>query len=306
MHLSCNKSPYILILFCVINSNLRLVITHITFYFATNFMTHSIIGGPMTVESIDYEITKNQNNIAIHTAALKKIPKLPDGKIVCTRNGKYVRAFLSNKGLLTYIKRKDRHIACGLASKMFHELRIKELTSQNLQFIKMRDELEKHGGSEALLAPDSAYMPYILGNLKNNDSSNWQSANFEHNPNHLDALKHKTKAGHLVRSKSEQFIANTLFENNIPYRYECALTLNGYTFYPDFTILCPRSGNVIYWEHFGMVDNPEYMRKTIDKISLFTTCGYNPNESLLMTFESGSSPLDPDDVYHMVRKIKNM
>ena len=41
--------------------------------------------------------------------------------------------------------------------------------------------------------------------------------------------------------------SNQLF--NIPFRYECALTLGNTTVYPDFTIMHPNTGELIYREH---------------------------------------------------------
>ena len=41
-----------------------------------------------------------------------------------------------------------------------------------------------------------------------------------------------------VRSKSEKIIADMLYHKNIPYKYECPVTLKGSgTIYPDFTCL---------------------------------------------------------------------
>ena len=45
------------------------------------------------------------------------------------------------------------------------------------------------------------------------------------NPSHPENLIHKTMQGHLVRSKSEVIIANTLYMNQIPYRYENQLEI---------------------------------------------------------------------------------
>ena len=53
-----------------------------------------------------------------------------------------------------------------------------------------------------------------------------------------DAAELFTYRGERVRSKSELIIANILFRNSIPYRYECPIELDGSgTVYPDFTVL---------------------------------------------------------------------
>ena len=59
-----------------------------------------------------------------------------------------------------------------------------------------------------------------------------------------------------VRSKSEAFIASSLSDKGIPFRYECAAKIAGTVIYPDFTIRHPLSGKLCLWEHFGLIDRP--------------------------------------------------
>ena len=60
-----------------------------------------------------------------------------------------------------------------------------------------------------------------------------------------------------MRSKSEAMIAMSLYVQKIPYRYECELKLGSITLFPDFTIRHPETGEIFYWEHFGMMDKPD-------------------------------------------------
>ncbi len=75
-----------------------------------------------------------------------------------------------------------------------------------------------------------------------------------------EGLIHRTKRGDLVRSKSEVIIANELLAQGIDrYEYEAPLTLlDGKTWYPDFTILDDDTGARYYWEHLGLLHNPDY------------------------------------------------
>ena len=43
--------------------------------------------------------------------------------------------------------------------------------------------------------------------------------------------------------------------------------------YPDFTFLSPKTGEEIYWEHDGRMDDPEYARKAIKKIETYEKNG---------------------------------
>ena len=77
-----------------------------------------------------------------------------------------------------------------------------------------------------------------------------------------DGLIHRTESGDLVRSKSEVIIADKLFARGVDYAYEQPLTLpNGRTRYPDFTIVDPARGMTFYWEHLGLLDDPEYQSR---------------------------------------------
>ena len=81
---------------------------------------------------------------------------------------------------------------------------------------------------------------------------------FDRNEMYPDGLIHRTLGGKIVRSKSEMIIAGILEANDVPFRYEAALNLGNHTYYPDFTILTPGRGELLFWEHFGMMSDEEY------------------------------------------------
>lgn len=67
-----------------------------------------------------------------------------------------------------------------------------------------------------------------------------------------------------VRSKSEKILTDLFFSKNIFYKYECPLHLaDNLVFYPDFTFFLPQENREIYWEHFGLMDSPDYAINTI-------------------------------------------
>ena len=72
---------------------------------------------------------------------------------------------------------------------------------------------------------------------------------------------HKTLLSELVASKSELLIANRLAELHVPYHYELKLVVaDGSIRRPDFTVPIETSDgpDVRYWEHWGMLGNPDY------------------------------------------------
>lgn len=106
-----------------------------------------------------------------------------------------------------------------------------------------------------------------------------------------------------VRSKSERIIANYLESLNIPYKYECPLDLNGFgRVYPDFTFLSRKTGNVIYWEHEGMMGLPEYSKNAVKKINCYEKNGIFPGKNLILTFETEDTTIDQNLIKIIVER----
>ena len=101
-----------------------------------------------------------------------------------------------------------------------------------------------------------------------------------------------TDNGETVRSKSEFIIANKLHAAGIPYRYECRLCLGSRVVYPDFTILNVRTREILYWEHFGMMSDEQYVADMLEKLATYARDGIILGKQLIATFESADRPLD--------------
>lgn len=128
----------------------------------------------------------------------------------------------------------------------------------------------------------------------------WCSEAYETNALHPENLIHITLAGHKVRSKSEVIIANLLYTNQIPYRYEAALRLKDFTVYPDFTILHPATKEIFYWEHFGMMDNASYCDAACNKLKSYCYNGIYPSMQLITTYETSKNPISSDQIRQLI------
>ena len=117
----------------------------------------------------------------------------------------------------------------------------------------------------------------------------------------ISQSEYYTDKGERVRSKSEILIANALNRNHIPYRYECPLYLAGYgTIHPDFTVLNVRLRKEMYWEHLGMMDEPEYIEDALNRISLYEKNHYFPGDRLILTHETLRHPLNSKNIENMI------
>lgn len=63
------------------------------------------------------------------------------------------------------------------------------------------------------------------------------------------------------------------------------------------------NGEIILWEHLGLIDNPDYRNKAYRKILKYNENGYYQGKNLILTYETAESPLDPMDVEHEIEKM---
>ena len=112
-----------------------------------------------------------------------------------------------------------------------------------------------------------------------------------------------TDRGERVRSKAEKILADYFYRNGIFYKYERPLFLKGFGIvYPDFTFLSPKSGEEIYWEHNGRMDDPSYARKAVNKILLYENNQIYVGENLILTYETEQTFLNTKTIERMVEK----
>ena len=109
--------------------------------------------------------------------------------------------------------------------------------------------------------------------------------------------------GERVRSKSEMIIADRLFVNGIPYKYECPLMVgDNEIIHPDFTILRIRDRKIIYYEHCGKMDDPGYAEEMVERSVKYSLAGIVQGDSLFYTYESSTKPLDVRVLDNMIKR----
>ena len=244
----------------------------------------------------------------------KRLEKAPKGSLRCHKNGKNFRWYYIDEkdhrekeknAKRKYIsKRTGRSLAEKLARKAYDKKKLvgckKELTAlkrylncSNNEMMPERQYLGENSGFRELLISNMTLMDKEL--------EEWRVADYPGNSFYPENLQICSADGTMVRSKSESLIASGLASNGIPYRYECALELEGQTFYPDFTIRHPSTGKVFIWEDFGMVDQEEYLERALKKLRVYIRNGFIPDTNLIMTFETRQAPLGYDVVFRVIQ-----
>lgn len=117
-----------------------------------------------------------------------------------------------------------------------------------------------------------------------------------------DRLIHRTARGELVRSKSEVIIANALHYHKLDYVYEPELVLEGKVYRPDFKVEDADTGDVWYWEHCGMMDNPKYKRRWENKKAFYKKNGIEEGKNLIVTYDKSGS-LDSQKLEEIIKEI---
>jgi len=125
--------------------------------------------------------------------------------------------------------------------------------------------------------------------------TSWQNEPYKRNSYELNPnTNFVTTRGEIVRSKTELIIADILYQFGIPYRIEYPVNISGKTVYPDFMFVIPTTGKIYYLEAFGLMGDTEYVEKNIRKIRDYAKCGIIFGTNLIATFESETTPFDPE------------
>jgi hypothetical protein len=113
-----------------------------------------------------------------------------------------------------------------------------------------------------------------------------------------------------VRSKSELIIADKLAEADLDYVYEKPLTLGGQTKFPDFTIEDDESGITYFWEHCGMLHDPDYGARWTRKQEWYRANDIRPAEegggqagTLIVTADNEAGGISSPEITRIIEHI---
>lgn len=223
----------------------------------------------------------------------KQLSMLPQGKINVKQNQKRFKWYVSHENTMKYLPKSERNLAEDLARRKYLSYRLEELIKEKEAIINYLKQFSGFSYKSEKLLNNPLYIPLLKVSFKTKSEiiNEWSTASYTRKNNYSENLKHKTLSKNLVRSKSEAMIDSALFQNEIPYRYECLLQLDDDSFYPDFTILHPKTEEIYYWEHFGMMENPEYATNTFSKLLIYSSNNIIPTINLITTYETKDNPL---------------
>jgi len=202
-----------------------------------------------------------------------------------------------------YLGKDKKDVVSSLAQKSYDGKLLRKVRQHRIALEKCLKILEKAGTDEVLLAVYNSMRDEVKPLIKTVDALNeeftieyvkkWESFRYikKKVPNNLPFY---TKRGEHVRSKSEVIIADRLYDEGIPYYYECPVSGEemALILYPDFVVLNKRTRQEYCWEHFGMLDDPNYCADSMTKIAEYAKGGYIVGKNLIVTFECSKRALD--------------
>lgn len=210
-----------------------------------------------------------------------------------------------------YIKKEEYYLAEELAQKEYNLKLLKCVAKQcellksaeNIRLDKFRNErleilhhisLAKQGLIRTYEMTDEEYVEKWMQENSGGKNSIEITNGFD------------TERGDVVRSKSEKIIADKLFYCNIIYQYEPLIRLHdGTIVFPDFAMLNIRTRKTIYLEHFGMMDNPEYCKRAIEKMEIYERNELFTCRDVVYTFESSNKAININSIENIINRFLN-
>lgn len=236
----------------------------------------------------------------------KRLEKAPSEKLRIGRKDKFFQYYIRKNGEKSgiYIKKADMDTILLLAQKKYDEA----FVTQSEPELKMIQKILKVYSSKkqelSSVFPWEIKSKMDIAEWSDEDyAERWQNIPFVPKKIGKDVPFHVTARGEQVRSKSEEMIANALYSRGIPYKYECPLKIySGDIRYPDFTILNPYTRKVVFLEHLGKMDDPNYVEMNLQRIRDYEKTGIFLGKELLITMETQKMPLNTKQIDDFISK----
>ena len=227
----------------------------------------------------------------------QELSSCPKGSLRISRNGKFFRwrrVFPDHSRV--NLKKSDITIAQQLVKKDYLE---NLLACRERQSTMIKSFLNAYPSTFTYPDPSASsyeelhklFEPFQIAEAQNVET--WVNEKVETNQDFPEQKTVTTKSGIMVRSKSECLIADALYNQKIPFRYEQVHRIAGLRVSPDFTILNPRDRKtIVIWEHFGLMEDGKYANSVRAKLGSYLEAGFIPGKNMIMTFEGRDWPLD--------------
>ena len=252
---------------------------------------------------------KERNEIVVKMSKMvdEKLKSYPNGKLYIKHNKHGVYYYLNKADHSEKEKalgKKEIELINKMIQKAYLE-KVKKVSQNELEALKRIQKLYPEIIAEEVYDQLTEERKNIVKPIIPTDEqlkSRWQDQPYPRKPISDEVPFFETMRGERVRSKSEVIIADRLLISGIPYKYECPLKVGKRVIHPDFTILKLSDRRVVYYEHCGKLDDPEYAEDMVNRVNDYNHAGIIQGESLFMTFETSKTPLDVRVLDKMIKE----
>lgn len=234
----------------------------------------------------------------------KKLEKLPSGRLkICHHGNKTYYYFYEDRNSTPkLLNRNNTKLIADLAQRSYLE-RVLKVSKQEVSALDHALRAFPENVAEEIYDSLNAERRKLVKPITTPDEQfikEWLEKPYAHKPIKEGQQVFYTSRGEIVRSKSEVIIADRLYANGIPYKYECPIKIGNITIHPDFTILRISDRKILYLEHNGMMGDPDYVEKMVSRVSLYNQAGIIQGDNLFLTFESEKTPFNIKSLDHMI------
>ncbi len=258
---------------------------------------------------------------AVLDLKLRALKKAPEGSLrisQCRGDVQYYHRITTDDPRGHYIDAAHYELAQSLAQKDYNQRLVKSLKKEVKilqgalsQLEKISENNESSGTVINLLHPLRRALITTATLTDEQYAAAWQKQKYKRKSFQPDKPELYTSSGIRVRSKSEVIIADTLTRLGIPYHYEYPLSLtcggrsqtarSKITVHPDFLCLNLRTRQEFIWEHFGLMDDPEYSAKATQKLYTYTENSIFPGKNLIISTETSNLPLNTKHIEELIK-----
>ncbi len=246
--------------------------------------------------------TQLEEIIKAKMKALTTAPK--DHLRISTNKGyyQYYKVTTPGEKLGTYIPKSALQEAITLAQTDYTQKLLPQLQAELDHINQLLETLPAATTLPSTLHPGRQKLLTPLTLADKDYAAAWLSVEYNHKSFDQAAPVLQTSTGQRVRSKSEVMIAETLTRLGIPFRYEFPVRLKTYTAHPDFFCLNLKTRQEFLWEHFGMMDDPDYAQNAVTKLHDYQKCGYFPGKNLIISAETRETPLSTRQIEQLAKE----
>lgn len=205
----------------------------------------------------------------------------------------------------TYISKKNMDLVKSLAQAEYNKKMLSRLKKQILWTVKFLAKCKKNDLNAPFCSAAKARQNLIEPLILNSQDYEliWRQQEYEGKGFETENGEYYTSTGLRVRSKSEIIIAETLNRLKVPFRYEFPLKMKeGFIFHPDFYCLNTHTRQEFVWEHFGLMEDHDYLERAIGKINIYAKNGWISGKNFINTMETREFPLSSKVIERIVKE----